>query len=260
MPIPGHALMLGGGGSSLSGVAGAIMALGPLGYWKLDEPSGTTAVDSSGNGRNGTYTGTGYTLQGAAGGDGLNYVDLGNGGNSSHIAIASVNVFTANFTPGLTFFMLIKPDSVAGTTRQFIIAKQGTGVDAEWGYAINEGVAASMNGRVWSPAGAAVMKKVTSTNLITTAWQAVAFSHSTVSASNPIAIYRNNNTDISASEGLGSSSYSPATGAVRIGWRGDSPAGQYWAGGMAHVAIFAGQLNSTQIGTMTTAAHNAGWY
>lgn len=36
----------------------------PLGLWPLDETSGTTAFDRSGNGRNGTYTG-GCTLGGA---------------------------------------------------------------------------------------------------------------------------------------------------------------------------------------------------
>lgn len=38
----------------------AVLADSPLAYWKLDETSGTTAVDSKG-GYNGTYTG-GYTL------------------------------------------------------------------------------------------------------------------------------------------------------------------------------------------------------
>lgn len=33
-----------------------ILADSPVGYWKLDETSGTTAADSSGNGHNGTYT------------------------------------------------------------------------------------------------------------------------------------------------------------------------------------------------------------
>jgi hypothetical protein len=34
-----------------------VLADGPAGYWKLDETSGTTASDSSGNGRHGTYGG-----------------------------------------------------------------------------------------------------------------------------------------------------------------------------------------------------------
>lgn len=35
-----------------------ILADNPVGYWRLGESSGTTAVDSSGNGRNGTYQGS----------------------------------------------------------------------------------------------------------------------------------------------------------------------------------------------------------
>lgn len=35
-----------------------VLADTPAGYWKLQDTSGTTAVDSSGNGRNGTYNGT----------------------------------------------------------------------------------------------------------------------------------------------------------------------------------------------------------
>jgi hypothetical protein len=42
-----------------------VLADSPIGYWRLGESSGTTANDSSGNGRSGTYLG-GYTL-GAAG-------------------------------------------------------------------------------------------------------------------------------------------------------------------------------------------------
>lgn len=36
----------------------AIRALGPAGWWRLDETAGVQAADSSGNGRHGTYTGT----------------------------------------------------------------------------------------------------------------------------------------------------------------------------------------------------------
>ena len=38
-----------------------VLADSPYAYWKFNEPSGTTATDSSGNGRNLTYNGT-YTL------------------------------------------------------------------------------------------------------------------------------------------------------------------------------------------------------
>lgn len=43
----------------------SILAQNPLGYWRLDESSGTTAADSSGNAHDSTYTG-GYTLGAAS--------------------------------------------------------------------------------------------------------------------------------------------------------------------------------------------------
>ena len=64
----------------------AVMQYSPVGYWRLGETSGTTAADSSGNGHNGTYTGT-YTLgrpslipsdtaNGALGCNGTGFVNL----------------------------------------------------------------------------------------------------------------------------------------------------------------------------------------
>jgi hypothetical protein len=40
------------------GYAGLVSAAAPVGYWRFGEASGTTAVDSSGNGNNGGYSGT----------------------------------------------------------------------------------------------------------------------------------------------------------------------------------------------------------
>lgn len=53
-------------GSSGASYDSTVLADSPIGYWKLNDASGTTAVDSSGNGNNGTYAG-GFTLLGANG-------------------------------------------------------------------------------------------------------------------------------------------------------------------------------------------------
>jgi subtilisin family serine protease len=67
---------------------------GLVGYWKLDEGSGTVAADSSGNGNNGTVAGPVWftgRLGGALSFDGSNdYVDLGTG--------ASLNSMTTRMT------------------------------------------------------------------------------------------------------------------------------------------------------------------
>jgi len=87
----------------------AVLADNPLGYWELDETSGNTALDSSGNGNNGTYFG-GITqgMVGAFSGssatqfDGsTGYVDLGGvwgGANELTIeAWANVSSITGDF-------------------------------------------------------------------------------------------------------------------------------------------------------------------
>lgn len=55
----------GGGGGGGGDYATVLLALSPTMYWKLDETSGTTAADASGNGNTGTYNGT-YSLQQAS--------------------------------------------------------------------------------------------------------------------------------------------------------------------------------------------------
>jgi hypothetical protein len=49
-------------GSAAVFYSAVVMSDAPLGYWRLDESTGTTAVDRSGNGWNGSYTG-GPTLR-----------------------------------------------------------------------------------------------------------------------------------------------------------------------------------------------------
>lgn len=61
MPLPltigtGRALLAQSGNPALR-YTNKVKALGPIAYWPQAEPSGTTIVDESGNGRNGTYVG-----------------------------------------------------------------------------------------------------------------------------------------------------------------------------------------------------------
>ncbi len=48
--------------SAIPAYLSAVLTDLPSGYWRLGEGSGVVAVDSSGNGRNGTYSATGVTL------------------------------------------------------------------------------------------------------------------------------------------------------------------------------------------------------
>lgn len=241
----------GSGGSSTPPLADAITALSPVGYWKLDESSGTTATDSSGNARHGTYTGSGYTLGGATGADG-NYVDLGNSA-SSHIAVADHDVFSVDTAPKLTVFMLVKPDSVAASGQRHYISKGSSG-KYEWGVQSNYSVSGWMQGIVWTNPGSSIKKaEITS---MTTAWQAVAVVLNTAVTG---AIYRNSSTASGSATSAAGGTYANNTAPVWIGWRADSAADQYHQGGLAHVAIFAGELSSSDIGTLMASATGDGW-
>lgn len=72
----------------------AILALSPLGYWPLTETSGTTAIDYSGNSRDGTYSGT-YTLNNETGADGQPVPRFNNG----RVTIADNNVWSLDTAP-----------------------------------------------------------------------------------------------------------------------------------------------------------------
>lgn len=103
--------------SGLSGMVGrgsiyaaAVLADAPAGYWRLGEPSGTVAVDASGNGRTGTYAG-GVTLAqpGALVGD-PNTAALFNG-TSGHVTILADAAFN---TPSFSVEAWIKPTTAVG--------------------------------------------------------------------------------------------------------------------------------------------------
>lgn len=90
---------------------------GLVGYWQLQETSGTTATDSTGN-SNGTYTGT-YTLGAFC------YPGLGNSvvfdGSSGCVTIPSVSALVA--TTSLTFEAWFSPISVAGSSYLRVASK-----------------------------------------------------------------------------------------------------------------------------------------
>lgn len=87
-----------------------VMSHSPLGYWRLGETSGTTAADISGNGRNGTYTGT-YTLNRPS----LIPSDTANGALGCGASTGYVNVPPGDAIPlvGKTLVFAIKMASLA---------------------------------------------------------------------------------------------------------------------------------------------------
>ena len=97
----------------------SVLSDSPLAYWRLGEASGTTAADSSGNSRNGTYAGS--PALGAASlitGDANTSVDLDGTNDQVSLAYAAwMDVDT------ITLEALIKPDNV--TSQRQIMDRDG---------------------------------------------------------------------------------------------------------------------------------------
>lgn len=243
---------VGGGGNALET---AILALTPVGYWKLDETSGTAATDLSGNGYHGTYTGT-YTLAGNTGDDSTGYVDLGGG----YITISDQDDFSIVTTGELTVIALVNPDSVSGTTRQFIASK-GSADNYEWAQHLNFSVANRLESNIWGYTGSTYSGERLSSALTAGAWHLVGWSTNSVTFGDRHTVYRDSDIPATTTGFTSGSTPAPANRAapVIIGQRGDFPTGQSWMGGIAHVAIFASKLGDAQVSGIRTAALSDGW-
>lgn len=232
-------------------LAAAILAASPLGYWKLDETTGTTISDSSGNGRNGTISGT-YTLAGQAGPGSAVGISFGGG----VIDIADDDAWSLNTTPGLTVFALVYPSS---TTAKGIIGK-GVAGSLEWAATLS----ATNLRPVWQafgPANAIRQSRSSTTDPVSTgAWSAIAFStpNSGVQTTN-CKVYNNDGTNVgNASGSTPAGSYSNQANSLLIG-NANVPGTTTFAGGIAHVAVFAGQLSDAAVDAFMSAALADGW-
>jgi len=99
-------------------LAAAILARSPIQYLKLDETSGTTAADSSGNGRNGAYSASGITL----GGSFAPFVAPTFNGTNGHVNIHSASLAAALTPSAYTLVACVRPATLAATRRAINIA------------------------------------------------------------------------------------------------------------------------------------------
>lgn len=110
-------------------VAGAsyddvVLSDAPIGYWKLDEASGTVATDSSGNGRHGSYSPDGITQRAAAIRSGalgaLDITALAGG-----VSIPHDPAFSINAAPKTQFAveLCLKPGAVFGNGQGSVFGK-----------------------------------------------------------------------------------------------------------------------------------------
>jgi hypothetical protein len=84
-------------GNSSTGYNTAVLADSPVAFWRLNESSGTTAADSSGNGRNGTYTGSYTQGQASLVGNGDSSTSFG-GAAGDYVNVTGNAAFNINTT------------------------------------------------------------------------------------------------------------------------------------------------------------------
>lgn len=240
----------------------AILALNPLGYWRLDETAGTNANDASSYANHdGTYTGT-YTLNAMTGADGdpvctftNGYVNIGSAAEFELTTVASPGTAL-----GLTFFAMVRPTN-SSTARRFVFGKASTAPQYRWAFSVDPGAATMRFENYSSTGGNRATAISTVTNIATNAWNAIACSVATdgVGTAADIKLYNGSNTDIAGGETTNTSS---ATGGgtqlLYIGDRADGGATEF-VGQIARCAIFDGVLNATQIQSLMDSAAAEGW-
>jgi hypothetical protein len=235
----------------------AILALNPVGYWKLDETSGTTANDSSGNARHGTYAtpGTNITLAAVAGPDSVGYARFGQG-SGSKVSIADNSDFSIiGGTSGLTVFALIHPDAGSGSATRSIVAKGNSPEEYEWLFMhFNTALAAT----VWGDTGTNLQAESVGVADMRADWHAVAFSTPNANYNERPDLFHDGATPETTTQGAvnNTQAYEDGTSPVTIGWRADGAAGEYMVGAIAHVAIFTTEVD---LSTVFAAAATDGW-
>lgn len=229
-------------------LADAIIALNPAGYWKLDETAGTTAIDSSGNGYHGTYTGA-HTL---AGRDGAATFSGG------YVEIPDDDVWSVvGANQGFTIFSVAYANAIT-STRQRIVTKGAAG-QFEWNIEVKESSKAGcVEASVMSPAGTGMMAGTTTTTQPAAVWSAVAVSFPPYAYKAVPAIYRDNNTEQPLATPSWPVEAAPSNGTAPLCLAGRQDGSGPWHGALRHVAIFRTQLTATQIGTLMNAARSEG--
>ncbi len=187
-------------------------APGPVGYWKMDENTGTsTTYDSSGNGFNGTMT---NISEGdwvpAKYGSGIDFDNA-----NDNVSITDNDVFSANTSNQLTVETWFKPTDFSVASTQHLVSK-GTGGNYEWSLSVNNDE--TLRARLYNPDGAGDYL-VTSPFLLPNAntWYHIAMV-ADLSASS-LKIYVNG--VLFSEDTTTSGSYANSTAALRIGERAD---------------------------------------
>ena len=215
-----------------------VLADSPSGYWKLNETSGTNAADSSGNGRDGTYTGS-YTLASAVGS--RSAVDLTGG----YVNVPDNAAFSAGAgASGLfTVEAWVRFDTLAA---QMDIITKGAASNYEFDFRLGDSVSDAIAGVTYTPAGGALMATTQTAGQVaaTTDYHLVM---TLDYAAKLLIIYRNGTELVRDSASASPSEFSSdGTAALQIGRRADA-GGTVLDGKIGCVAYYPTALSAARV-------------
>jgi hypothetical protein len=123
------------GGSTMANVQVGLGTSGLVGYWKLDETSGTTAADSSGNGNTGTYNTSGVTHPSSVPSS-ISFSDpraVTLDGSSGYVTLGTTN-FPANNAPQTISLWFQGTPNAATNQNMLAMANSSTGSAIQLGF------------------------------------------------------------------------------------------------------------------------------
>ena len=236
--MPGQLLKLFGTTTILTYAQNVALIPNLLAYWKLDETSGTTATDASGNGYNGTYSGP--TLNSIAGPS----AGMGNAPSFDGINDKMTPATLTGFTPGEGSWGAWCKVSGAGIWTDGASRPAGWfGVNTNNRYTMTKHTVANQFRYVSLVGGTTTAYNYTTA--APTGWFHVAL---TWKSTGSIVSYFNG-TQVDSQAYAGTWSGSTYTGEVGT----LSSSGVWWSGYLAHVAIYTRQLTAGEITTLATA-------
>jgi Domain of unknown function (DUF5010)/DUF5010 C-terminal domain/Concanavalin A-like lectin/glucanases superfamily len=230
-----------------AGYAPVVLGDTPWGYWKLNEVTGTTAIDSSTRGLNGTYA-AGVSIGGAgpnplfggfATSDDAAYFQ---GLTTSYVSLPALNLNSVN----VTFTAWIYPTATTQTGATGLIFWRDSGGHSSGFCYANNGLDLAYN---WND-DSSLWTYDSGLNPPANQWSFVALAVTSTNAT----LYLYNNSEQLSVTNVHSQAAAAFSGAVRIGSDSLNSGVRNFNGGICQAAVFKSSLNQSQINQLYNGA------
>lgn len=211
--------------------ATATVSSGLVAHWKLDEASGTTASDSSGNNNNGTLQNSPAWVSGHTNGA------LSLNGSTQYVSVPDAN--SLDLSSSYTLSAWIKPQALSGYETVLIKESSTAGGCGYWLQTVGTEISAGFN-----PGTGCKEHETSGAGLQTGQWYhlAAVFDDS----GNTFKIYLNG---VLKNSGNQTETTAPAPNGLTL-LLGRTSSGEYWSGALDEVRVFNRALSSAEIQTL----------